>query len=110
MGSLKIPIMILTIVLIAFVIFLAIVKYLLDRDEGYQRFQKCEQVRSKISREELMSMIGQPYRIEKTQSGSVYYYREAMFAAGPIRWMLDTHENMAIGTKCSEDGEWKYFE
>ena len=106
MGKL---ITIFVVVILMISLFVAIGKFHLSKDAGYQRFQTCEQIRNKIERQELIKMVGEPYHIEKTQSSVVYYYQAAMFAAGPIRIMLDNQEAMVIGVKCSEDGEWKSF-
>ncbi len=94
--------------------FLVIVKFVLNKDvvykdPGYQRYQTCKQINNKIEKRELMRLLAEPYETEKEQRGVVYYYHEAMFAAGPIRILLDNQEAMVIGVKCSEDGEWKIF-
>lgn len=90
--------------------FYMVIKPLFEREAGYERFQKCEWINGRISVEELIAMVGQPHRVDPTQDGDIYYYREAAFAAGPIRIMVDTETNRVAGVKCSEDGQWVYFE
>lgn len=102
-------ILILTAIFLIIFSFFIIIPFLLRKDAGYLRYQTCEQIDNKIEKQELMRLMAEPYQTEKSERGIVYYYHEAMLAAGPIRVMLDNQDSMVIGTKCSEDGKWKFF-
>jgi len=64
----------------------------LNNDDGYKRFQICEKINESISKADLTELIGPPERIINEEKGVLYYYKGAMFAAGPIRILLDPSE------------------
>jgi hypothetical protein len=84
-------------------------KIQLKDDEGYKRFQKCEEIVRSISKEDLIKVLGEPKSIEKMDAGIVYKYEAAAVAAGPIGILLNKDQTQVIGAKCEEDSDWRIF-
>lgn len=77
--------------------------------EGNKNVKMCQSLNAVISQEELFKQMGQPYKIEATDKGTVLHYESNPFAGGPVRILEDAKTGRIIGKKCFEDEEWVYL-
>jgi len=62
----------------------------------------CEGLPPGITRQELIAKLGSPIRAEQRPEGERLYFHAGLFAAGPIRAVIDSSGRVAM-LRCCED-------